>query len=122
MLTKNESTVYMRTMKRLNPAFLAVAVALWLPLVLLSSSLFGCQSGTHGLIRPVDDSIYHSITSTVPVAAQVAAQVAPAPIGSAIQATASAVLALLAMWQGFSHARITALEAINTKTPPAPST
>lgn len=99
--------------------FLGVVLAMIFPAVLMSVAIIGCQSGTTGLLRPMDPTVEKSVTNTVFVATQTAAAVAPAPFSTAIEAGGAAVLGLLAAWQAFTHGKMKIIEA-NT-TPPPPS-
>lgn len=96
----------------------AVSIALWLPVLLIVISLQGCETGTTGLIRPISPGVEHSITNVLPAVATTAAAVLPAPFSGAVQATAAAVLALLAAWQGFTHERLKKLAAQSNQTVP----
>lgn len=100
-------------MRRIQPVFLVIVIALWLPAVALFFSLFGCQSGTTGLLRPLDPSLEHGITNTIVVATQTAAAVLPTPLSTALEASGAAVLALLAAWQGLTHSKVKTLETNN---------
>ena len=90
-------------MRNIQPAFAAIAIAMWLPLLLAVSALGGCQTGTTGPLRPIADTVYTPLTNVITVAVQSAAAAAPAPFGSAAQAAGAAVLALLAAWQAVTH-------------------
>lgn len=96
-------------MNRIQPVFLVIVIALWLPIAAVVTSLFGCQAGTTGLFRPMDAQVYGSITNAVTGAATVATGAIPAPFSSAIEAAAAAVLALLAAWQGITHSKLNKL-------------
>lgn len=98
-------------MAKLNPVFLAVVIALWLPAVLLCSALFGCAPGSHPPFAPIADQHYATVTNTVATISTVGAAAAPAPFGVAIQGAAAAVLALLAAWQAVTTKKIQALSA-----------
>ena len=100
-------------MRKIQPLFLVLLIALWLPAFCLAVSLFGCQTGTTGLLRPLSDSANHSITNTVAIVTSTATGVTPAPYSTAIEAGGAAVLALLAAWQGFTHSKVKILEANN---------
>jgi len=104
---------------KLNFSVLAtICIALWLPVLLAVSSLQGCQTGTTGALRPFSPGVEHGITNAVPSVAASAAAVLPAPFSGAVQATAAAVLALLAAWQGFTHERLKRLAAQAPQTVP----
>jgi len=97
---------------RLNATpLLVIAIALWLPAISLCVSLFGCQTGTSGLMRPLDPQVERGVTNTVSILTQTGAAAAPQPIATAIEAGGAAVLALLAAWQGLTHTRVKTLEA-----------
>jgi len=101
-------------MQKIQPAFLVVVVALWLPIWFTVCSLGGCQTGTTGLLRPLSPVAEHAITNSVGIVGQASQQYVPAPYGAAIEAGAAAVLALLAAWQGLTHSKINKLEASNS--------
>ena len=100
-------------MARIQPLFLVLAIAMWIPLAMMLAAIGGCASGSHGLLRPVDDHVYASITNGVVKVVQVGAQIAPPPFGAAAEAAGAAVLALLAAWQGMTHKRVNTL-AVNS--------
>jgi hypothetical protein len=98
-------------MKKVNPVFLAVVIALWLPAVLLCSALFGCAPGSHPPFAPIADQHYTTLTNTVQTISQVGGAAAPAPFGTAIQGASAAVLALLAAWQAVTSKKLETLSA-----------
>ena len=100
-------------MKSYTPAVLVVMVALWLPILLLSASLFGCAPGRTGLIGPMSAPAEHTITNAVGNLITIAPTVAPQPYATAIEAGGAAVLALLAAWQGLTHSKVKTLETNN---------
>lgn len=93
-------------MAKLNPVFLAVVIALWLPAVLMMSALFGCAPGSRLPFAPIADQHYSSVTNTIATIGTVGGAAAPAPFGVAIQGAAAAVLALLAAWQAVTHKKL----------------
>jgi len=93
-------------MAKLNPVFLAVVIALWLPAVLLCSALFGCAPGSHPPFAPIAEQHYATVTNAIATVATVGGAAAPAPFGVAIQGAAAAVLALLAAWQAVTHKKL----------------
>lgn len=105
-------------MKLSFSAIATVGIALWLPVLLLVTSLQGCETGTTGLLRPMSPGVEHGITNVLPNLVTSAATVLPVPFSAAIQATAAAVLALLAAWQGFTHERLKKLAAQSPQTNP----
>ena len=100
-------------MRKIQPLFLVLLIALWLPAFCLAVSLFGCQTGTSGLLRPLSTTAEHGITNTVAIVTTQAAAVVPQPYATAIEAGGAAVLALLAAWQGLTHSKVKVLEANN---------
>jgi len=112
-LARPLGTVYAAEMIINRTAVAVVVIALWLPTLLVISALQGCQMGTTGLFRPIDSNVQHSLTNAVAVVSGVAAGLAPAPLGSAIEAAGAAVLALLAAWQGLTHSKLEKLRAEN---------
>jgi hypothetical protein len=103
-------------MRRVQPVFLVLVIALWLPALAILGSLFGCQAGTTGLMRPLSPVVEHTITNTVAVTTQTAAAVLPVPFSTALEASGAAVLALLAAWQGLTHSKVKTLETNNPTT------
>ena len=93
-----------------------VAIALWMPCLFCLASLGGCQAGTHGILRPVDATVEHTITNTVTQVIQAAPGVLPFPYGTAVQAGGAAVLAILAAWQGLTHSRVNQMQVQNEVT------
>lgn len=102
-------------MKRAQPLFLVLVIALWLPCWILFLSLAGCESGTSGLFRPVAPGVEHTITNTVTTVQAVAPGVIPQPWSTAVEAGGAAVLALLAAWQGLTHSKVAKLESPQPK-------
>ena len=100
-------------MRKIQPLFLVLLIALWLPAFCLAVSLFGCQTGSTGVLRPLSDNVNHGITNTVAIVTTQAAAVTPQPYAAAIEAGGAAVLALLAAWQGLTHSKVKTLEANN---------
>jgi hypothetical protein len=98
-------------MKRIQPAFLAIALASCLPVGLLIPLLGGCQTGTTGLMRPISPTAEHSVTNVVTIVGTTAGAVVPAPWGTAVEGAAAAVLGIIAAWQAVTHKRIQSLEA-----------
>lgn len=94
---------------------LVVCIALWLPCILLVSSIGGCQSGTSGLFRPLSPQAEHTLTNGVVFVTRGAGEIAPAPFGAAIEAGGAAVLALLAAWQGLTHAKVKAMKTTQAR-------
>jgi hypothetical protein len=107
-------------MRKIQPLFLVLLIGLWLPAFALVVSLFGCQTGSTGLLRPLSDNVNHGITNTVAIVTTQAAAVAPQPYATAIEASGAAVLALLAAWQGLTHSKVKTLEANNPVVNAAP--
>jgi hypothetical protein len=91
--------------------FLAVAIALWLPAVLLCSALFGCAPGSHPPFAPIASEHYTTLTNTVQTVGQIGAAAVPSPFGTAIQGFSAAVLALLAAWQAVTSKKLETLSA-----------
>ena len=98
-------------MNRIQPIFLTIVIAMWLPCALVMGSIFGCAPGTTGLIRPMSDGAYSTTTNVVAIAAQSGSAVLPVPFSTALEAAAAAVLALLAAWQGFTHKKLREIAA-----------
>lgn len=107
-------------MRNNKTVFFSVALALGLPVLLIAPLLFGCQSGTTGLFRPLSASAEKSITNTIVIASGTAATAVGAPYSAAIEGAAAAVLALLAAWQASTHSKLNKLETTvaNGKPPP----
>jgi hypothetical protein len=101
-------------MKIPRTALLVVGISLWLPVFVILTSLAGCETGSTGLLRPVDSGIEHSLTNTVVQVVAGAQQALPAPYSTAIEAAGAAVLALLAAWQGLTHSKVKQLGAANS--------
>lgn len=93
-------------------AVAVVGISLWLPCVVLISSLQGCQTGTTGFFRPMDSTVEHSLTNAVAVGVGVAAGLAPQPWPMVVQTLGAAVLALLAAWQGLAYSKIEKIQAV----------
>ena len=93
-------------MNRIQPVFLTLLIALWLPCVLLFGSICGCAPGTTGLSRPMSDTAYSTTTNVLTLAAKGGSTVLPVPFSTALEAAAAAVLALLAAWQGYTHKKL----------------
>lgn len=108
-------------MKRIQPVFLVLVVALWMPAAGIFLSLSGCAPGRSGLVGPLDPHVEHSITNTVTRVETVTATVAPQPYATAIEAGGAAVLALLAAWQGLTHSKLNKLETSNPSSPNKPT-
>lgn len=89
---------------------LVVLISLWMPAVVAVSCLGGCQSGTTGVLRPIDAGVEHTITNTIVMAATGAQAALPFPWNQAIEGAGAAVLALLAAWQGLTHSRVKQIE------------
>jgi hypothetical protein len=100
-------------MKRIQPVFLVIVIAMWVPFFMLFLSLSGCAPGRPGLIGPISAPVEHGITNTVTTIMQTAPAVVPQPYATAIEAGGAAVLALLAAWQGLTHSKVKVLEANN---------
>jgi hypothetical protein len=100
-------------MRKIQPAFLAVAVAAWLPLLAFSTVLSGCQTGTSGILRPLSANAEHSITNVVQIASSTAGAVLPSPYGTGAELIGAALLAALAAWQGMTHGKVKTLENHN---------
>jgi len=102
-------------MKKFQPLFLIVVIALWIPALLLALSIAGCETGSTGLARPIAPGLYATTTNIVVVASQAAQSVLPAPWSTAAEAGGAAVLALLAAWQGVTHSKIRSLTTNNNR-------
>jgi hypothetical protein len=107
-------------MRQHRSLLLVIFIALWMPIVCLFASLYGCASGTSGTFRPLDPTVEHDITNAITSYVQPAAQALPPPMSTAVQATAAAVLALLAAWQGLTHKAVTKLADKASQPPEAP--
>jgi hypothetical protein len=99
--------------KRHQPLFLIVVLTSGLLGGSTLLSLTGCQSGTTGLLRPIDPTAYQTVTNTIVIASQTAGSALPAPWGTAAEVAGASILALLAAWQGISHGQIKTLAANN---------
>jgi len=82
-----------------------VGIALWMPLAYIFASAMGCAAGHSGTFRPIDAGVYSGITNAVSTAASVASQTVPAPYSFPLNAISSAILAVLAAWQGFTYGK-----------------
>jgi len=110
-LTNAEFRRKAHLMNRIQPLFLTIVIAMWLPCALVLGSICGCAPGTTGLIRPMSDTAYSTATNVVALAAQGGAAVLPVPFSTALEASAAAVLALLAAWQGLTHRKLNEIAA-----------
>ena len=97
-------------MKRIQPVFLVICIALWLPCLMLFLAIGGCAPARVGILGPMSAPVEHSITNTVQTVMTAAPAVVPQPYATAIEAGGAAVLALLAAWQGLTHSKIKSLE------------
>lgn len=97
---------------------LVIGIGLWLPCWIGFLSLTGCAPGRTGLVGPISDQAYHTITNATTSVSTTASQVLPPPWNTAVEAGAAAVLALLGAWQGITHSKVKTLEAATS--PPAP--
>ena len=70
---------------------------------LMATFLQGCQSGTTGTFRPIDQQTLTSITNAITSATQTAAPVLPAPFGSVFEGVGALAVAGLALWQTVTH-------------------
>lgn len=100
-------------MRKIQPLFLVLLIALWLPAMCLAVALFGCQTGTSRLLRPMSPAAEHTVTNTVTIMANAGSAAAPSQYATAIEAGGAAILALLAAWQGLTHSKVKVLEANN---------
>ena len=98
-------------MNGFRTAVCVVGIALWMPLVYLFASATGCAAGHSGPFRPIAPEVYSSITNTIVQGTSVVSQTVPAPYSLPLHAVASAVLALLAAWQGLTYRKVEALHA-----------
>jgi hypothetical protein len=63
----------------------------------------GCQSGTKGTFRPIDQQTLTTITNAIVGASQAGATVLPAPFGSVFEGVGALAVAGLALWQTITH-------------------
>jgi len=98
-------------MNSFRTALCVVGIALWMPLVYLFASATGCAAGHSGTFRPIDPTVYTGITNAVTTAASVVSQTVPPPYSLPLHAVASAILALLAAWQGLTYRKLEVLRA-----------
>ena len=103
-------------MNSFRTAVCVVALALWMPLVYLFASATGCAAGHSGTFRPIDPAVYSSITNTIVQGTAVVSQTVPPPYSLPLHAVASAVLALLAAWQGLTYRKLEILRTEGGRT------
>jgi hypothetical protein len=101
---------------------LVVALAAWLPIVVIMAALFGCQTGTTGLARPLSDTAYTTATNTVTTVERIATDVIPAPWAEIFRVVCGVAIAGLTAWQTWTHSRITKIANGQTKTTPTEKT
>ena len=101
---------------------LVVALAAWLPIVVIMAALFGCQTGTTGLARPLSDTAYTTATNTVTTVERIATEVVPAPWAEIFRVACGVAIAGLTAWQTWTHSRITKLANGTAKPPVTPTT
>jgi hypothetical protein len=99
--------------KRIQPVFLVICIALWVPCLMIFLAIGGCAPGRPGLLGPMSAPVEHGITNTVQTVIQAAPAYVPQPYATAIEAGGAAVLALLAAWQGLTHSKVKVLETNN---------
>lgn len=63
----------------------------------------GCQSGTTGLVRPMDPQTYSTITNVITIGTNSVAPALPAPANWIAEAVGGLALAGLAFWQTLTH-------------------
>ena len=100
------NTDYNRNMKQHGALALTLVIALWVPCWLILSTLLGCQTEGTTPPYPIAPAAERVITNTVYVAGTTFGSLAPPPFGTAAEAAAAAVLALLAAWQGITHREV----------------
>jgi len=98
-------------MRKVQPVFLVMVVAMWLPLWLLICSMGGCETGSTGALRPFSAIAAQGITNVVTTVSTGAATVLPHPWGTAVETGGAVVLALLGAWQGLTHSKLNKIEA-----------
>ena len=109
-------------MRKHRTTLAVIFIALWLPACVAIFSLLGCDTTKGRAPYPLNASTYTTITNTVTTAAGTAGAIAPTPLVPIIEATAAAILALLAAWQGLTHKRVVEVEKLLTqakKVPPS---
>jgi hypothetical protein len=89
-----------------KPILLVLSLLCILAAAVLCLLCTGCESGTTGVLRPIDAQVEHSITNSVATALQVNKAVVPAPWSTIFAAGGGAGLTLLAAWQAMTHRKV----------------